>query len=855
MSPSPTTPRWVSLRRSRASMSRGRIGACLLVVAALGGVATVPASAAPLGVTNGSLEKVTKGVPDCFSRTGAGRAKVVWGLTRSARSGKVASTVALTKYSRGAFGLVPALRTACAPGVLAGATYRLSVAYHGTTRKNVLRVYRHSRAGWTTWGDFAVVGRSRGWTTATVVTPRVPAGTDRISFGLLAASGGTLVTDNYDVKMASRPVVNPDGELVMNGSLEAGIPSPTGWRLDTTNSGRKAVVRGSLTSAARSGARAYQVTVSGQTTGDVKLMPAYNVAPPVQPGKVYTLSVWYRSTSSRLSMTVFAHTASGWGYLTDLKRLGASKSWRKASGDLQIPPGVDAIAWGVSMVGNGTLVTDDYSTRKADDGAPTSVDPAVVGKWTVADYNMPIRAMHSTVLRNGKVLIIAGSGSSLENFQAGSFKAAIWDPVAGTFETLDIPEDMFCAGHVTLADGRVLIQGGTKSYPKNANTTDYGGLASSYLFDPDSKTFTKTNDAFEGHWYPTLTQLGNGDVWMAGGLKEDTQGSLHTEYFDAATQTWLPDGNTKAPQTWSFWGLYPHMFLMADGQLFYSGGHVFGDHRPDGASAIYNVGTGKIANVPGLRDIDYRDQSASVLLPPAQSQKVLITGGGNINRNMPAVRTTDIIDLKARYPKYVPGPNLPGPGKMYLNATTLPDRTVLVTNGGRYNRDDSSNVYSAAVYDPATNRWTNVAADPIGRNYHSTAVLLPDGRVGVLGSNPGDGSYEFRVSLYEPSYLFKGERPTLAGAPAEATYGQQIQFTTTVAAGRSLKWAQLVRPMSVTHQMDSNMRLVDLPMTVENGVVTATLPANANLLPPGPYMLTVTDSAGVPSMSEWVMVK
>src|ERR671933_1813193 len=202
----------LSLRVSRRTLTRGRIGACLLVVAALGGAAVVPASAAPLGVPNGSLEKVTKGVPDCFSRTGAGKAIVAWGLTRSARTGKVASTVSITKYSRGAFGLVPTLKTACAPAVLPGATYRVSVAYRATTRKNVLRVYRHSRAGWTTWGDLKVVGRSKSWTSATVVTPKVPAGTDRISFGLLAAAGGTLVTDDYGLKMASRPIPGADGE-------------------------------------------------------------------------------------------------------------------------------------------------------------------------------------------------------------------------------------------------------------------------------------------------------------------------------------------------------------------------------------------------------------------------------------------------------------------------------------------------------------------------------------------------------------------------------------------------------------------------------------------------------------------
>ena len=59
-------------------------------------------------------------------------------------------------------------------------------------------------------------------------------------------------------------------------------------------------------------------------------------------------------------------------------------------------------------------------------------------------------------------------------------------------------------------------------------------------------------------------------------------------------------------------------------------------------------------------------------------------------------------------------------------------------------------------------------ADPIGRNYHSSAaVLLPDGRVVVLGSNPGDNTFELRMSIYEPPYLFKGTRPSVTAAPTD----------------------------------------------------------------------------------------
>ena len=132
-------------------------------------------------------------------------------------------------------------------------------------------------------------------------------------------------------------------------------------------------------------------------------------------------------------------------------------------------------------------------------------------------------------------------------------------------------------------------------------------------------------------------------------------------------------------------------------------------------------------------------------------------------------------------------------------------------------------------------------------------MLLPDGRVAAFGSNPGDGSFEMRVSIYQPSYLFKTTRPTITGAPTTATYGSAISFNVN-APGKTIKWAQLSRPMSITHQMDSNMRLVDLPIVAQNGIATASITANPNLLPPGPYMLTVTDSDGVPSVASWITI-
>lgn len=226
----------------------------------------------------------------------------------------------------------------------------------------------------------------------------------------------------------------------------------------------------------------------------------------------------------------------------------------------------------------------------------------------------------------------------------------------------------------------------------------------------------------------------------------------------------------------------------------------------------------------------------------------MIVGGGNTDTNNPAINLVDIIDLNAPGPAYVPGPDLPGPGKLYVNLINLPDRTVLAANGAQYNR--SGDVRTAAVYDPQANSWLSINPDPVGRNYHSSSILLPDGRVAVLGSNPADNSFDLRISVYSPSYLHRGERPTILQAPETAGYGDIVDLT----VEGEVTAASLMAPMSATHQTDTNARLIDLPLAGSGNARTVQVPDNPNLVPPGPYMLTVLDADGVPSQAKWVRI-
>jgi hypothetical protein len=128
---------------------------------------------------------------------------------------------------------------------------------------------------------------------------------------------------------------------------------------------------------------------------------------------------------------------------------------------------------------------------------------------------------------------------------------------------------------------------------------------------------------------------------------------------------------------------------------------------------------------------------------------------------------------------------------------------------------------------------------------------LPDGRIMAVGDNPGDGSFDLRLSVYSPPYLFKGGRPQILGvANNQWAYGSTNQITVD---GPILK-ASLIRPEAVTHSSDPNQRYVDLPMTVTGNTIGLNLTSNPNLAPPGWYMLFVVGANGVPSVAQWVHV-
>src|SRR5687767_15490415 len=49
------------------------------------------------------------------------------------------------------------------------------------------------------------------------------------------------------------------------------------------------------------------------------------------------------------------------------------------------------------------------------------------GRWDTLQRESPVNSIHAALLHTGKVLLIAGSGNNEEQFDAKTFRTALWD--------------------------------------------------------------------------------------------------------------------------------------------------------------------------------------------------------------------------------------------------------------------------------------------------------------------------------------------------------------------------------------------------------------------------------------------
>ena len=287
---------------------------------------------------------------------------------------------------------------------------------------------------------------------------------------------------------------------------------------------------------------------------------------------------------------------------------------------------------------------------------------------------------------------------------------------------------------------------------------------------------------------------------------------------------------------------YGHLFLLPNGKVAYTGNWEFpGDAR------VLDVSTQTWTTVDSNITDGY-----SVMYQPG---KILKCGSSSDSGLSGASgKACNLIDFTATSPRWQPATPMAF-ARTHHNFTLLPDGNVLVTGGSTMKEGYAvaNAVRYPEMWSPATQTWTTMAQQAKPRLYHSEALLLPDGRVlSMGGGRDGSGVDQLNAEIYSPPYLFKGARPAIAAAPAVITYTGSFNVSTPDAA--SISSVVLMRLGSPTHGFDMDQRTVALNFQASAGALTVQSPTNANLAPPGYYMLFLVNSAGVPSVASFVRV-
>jgi hypothetical protein len=467
-------------------------------------------------------------------------------------------------------------------------------------------------------------------------------------------------------------------------------------------------------------------------------------------------------------------------------------------------------------------------------------DPATLGQWSSV-YNWPQVAINLDLLPDGKILSYADDDDADYHRTGkrgpGFSKAYVTDiqpdspPGASTYVPNNTT-DLFCSGDAYMPDGRMLVAGG--------HISDGVGSADASIFDFRDYSWTKVDSMNAGRWYPTATSLPNGEILITGGLIDPTT-------VNQLPQVWKVNGGWRdLPNASMEYAGYAPMHVAPNGKVFVSTSQT--------SRYIDTAGDGNLVTVAPHRYQRPRDYGSSVVYDDG---KILVMGGdGNGTDSTPPTETAEIIDLSAANPTW----QWTSPmqyKRRQMNATLLADGTVLATGGTSTTgfNDASQAVMPAELWDPATGKWTTLASMAVPRMYHSTALLLPDGRVLSAGGGrpaPDHGTDNANVEIYSPPYLFHGARPHLISAPVSVNFGDTFTVQTTDAI--DISKVTLVRLGVVTHAFNMNQRINRLPFTVGKSVLNITAPSNRNLTPPGHYMLFLINSKGVPSIAKIVQI-
>jgi Domain of unknown function (DUF1929)/Legume lectin domain len=468
---------------------------------------------------------------------------------------------------------------------------------------------------------------------------------------------------------------------------------------------------------------------------------------------------------------------------------------------------------------------------------------ATQGGWS-APISWPIIGIHSVLNPDGNVLTY---GTDQNGQQGAQLVYDIWNPNTGLHNVLPnkTGTDIFCGTQVLIpSDGTVLMGGGDVRGKKiiQADGSLYvnAGVNDVNLFNyKDSSLVASGMPMAFARWYASLTTLADGKIIIQGGLDQNKADVRTTEVF-TPKQGWKTLTGIKNTYGSS---AYPRSFVMPNGKLLgLSGDTQIFSIDPSGQGEMHVAGQLPSTTLWELPTAMF--DRGKVLVLRRDGAASVIDG----NSGTPVVTETAGV----------------GNNRYWSSLTVLPDGQVVMTGGGALGPDGHPNqgintAVQAMLWNPKTGQWTPGASAQNAREYHSTALLLPDATVLIAGGGAPGPINQLNAEIYSPPYLFKKDgsgtlanRPTILNAantlPLNAAYGFDVT------SALPIQRVTLVKTGSVTHSVNFDQRFLEIPFQVTGNHVSLNVNENSNTLTPGYYLLFAIDSAGVPSVAKIVSI-
>ncbi|XP_058215512.1 aldehyde oxidase GLOX-like [Rhododendron vialii] len=513
----------------------------------------------------------------------------------------------------------------------------------------------------------------------------------------------------------------------------------------------------------------------------------------------------------------------------------------------------------------------------------TSAD--LPGTWELLVPNAGIASMHTAVTPFNTVVLLDRANIGLSNLSLPngecrddpfeedlkhdcSAHSAVLDLNTNGIRPLEILTDTWCSSGQFLPNGTLLQSGGNDD-----------GNRKFRMFTPcEAASFCdwvelQNVELSQGRWYATNQILPDGSIIIIGGISVSSVEYFPPRSSGAVDFQFLVESRDNQTDN-----LYPYVHLLPQGNLF-----IFANNQ----SVLYDYDNNVIVKKfpileGGPRNYPSAGSSAMLALESNYSTATIVICGGaqygaynNQSVNTPAQGSCGRIVATDPNPIWemeeMPFVRIMG------DMVMLPTGDVLIINGAQAGSQGyglaTNPCLNPVLYQhdqPEGSRFMTLTPSSIPRLYHSTANLLPDGRVLLAGSNTHyyytfgvDFPTELRIEAFSPEYLTANNanlRPAVVNTPTTVKYGQLYNVSVTVPTPLTgIVEVNFASAPYNTHSFSQGQRLVKLVVTSVvpnvNGqyMIACTAPPNGIVAPPGYYMMFVVNQ-GVPSVASWVQL-